>query len=382
MLAASNGLPPARSPISRGPKTLRRQRTLDQARRACELSGSTVSAYLHTLATVHAERGELADAHRFLIQAVQAREFDELVSHDFYVIGRRAVEKTVEVDGITRKYLVYVPKGTDGPFPLVLAFHGGGGKPIQMERYGRFNGLAEKEKFVVAYPEAVDGNWNDGRGVQFIRSQRENIDDVKFVRMVIEDIGRQCQLDRSRVFATGISNGAFISHRLAAEASDVITAVAPVVGGMAPSIAKNFSPKHPVSLFVIQGDSDPLVPIDGGYVGFRGSRRRGELVPTKDAVAKYLQANGITVAPSVKKLDDTDPDDGTTTEVTTYPAGRGGARVQLYVVKNGGHTWPGRSAYLPEQLIGKTSQDFDASDAIWVFFKSSPPRKIAESSVR
>lgn len=289
-----------------------------------------------------------------------------------------SVEKTITVDGLTRKYLVYVPKGADGPFPLVLAFHGGGGKPIQMERYGRFNALAQKEKFVVAYPEAVDGNWNDGRGVQFIRAQRENIDDVKFVRAVIRDIGKQCQLDTSRVFATGISNGAFISHRLAAEASDVIAAVAPVVGGMAPSIAKSFAPKYPVSLFVIQGDADPLVPIHGGYVGFRGGRKRGELVPTKDAIAKYLQANGITGKPNVSMLDDTDPQDETTTEATTHPAGRDGARVQVYIVKNGGHTWPGRRAYLPEQLIGKTSQDFDASQAIWEFFKSCPPRKLTE----
>lgn len=296
--------------------------------------------------------------------------------------SRGAVEKTIEVDGLTRKYLVYVPNGADGPLPLVLAFHGGSGKPIQMERYGRFNGLAEKEKFVVAYPEAVDGNWNDGRGVPFIRAQREDIDDVKFVRMVIDDIGRQCQLDNSRVFATGISNGAFISHRLAAQASDVITAAAPVVGGMAPSIAESFAPKHPISLLVIQGDVDPLVPINGGYVGFRGGRRRGELVPTKVAVAKYLKANGITGEPSVKTLDDADPNDGTTTEATTYPAGRGGAKVQLYVVKNGGHTWPGRRPYLPEQLIGKTSQDFDASQVIWEFFKSCPPRKTAESPSR
>jgi len=289
-----------------------------------------------------------------------------------------SVEKTITVDGLTRKYLVYLPKGADGPIPLVLAFHGGGGKPIQMERYGRFNALAQKEKFVVAYPEAVDGNWNDGRGVQFIRAQRENIDDVKFVRTVIRDIGKQRQLDTSRVFATGISNGAFISHRLAAEASDVIAAVAPVVGGMAPSIDKNFAPEYPVSLFVIQGDADPLVPIDGGYVGFRGGRKRGELVPTKDAIAKYLQANGITGKPNVKTLDDTDPQDETTTEVTTYPAGRDGARLQFYIVKNGGHTWPGRRPYLPEQLIGKTSQDFDASQAIWEFFKSCPPRKLTE----
>ena len=93
-----------------------------------------------------------------------------------------AVEHAVTVDGITRKYLVFTPKGFDKPLPVVLALHGGGGNSQQMERYTKFNNLAAKEGFLVVYPEAVDGNWNDGRGIEGVRAQQENIDDVKFVR--------------------------------------------------------------------------------------------------------------------------------------------------------------------------------------------------------
>ena len=171
-----------------------------------------------------------------------------------------AVEHSVTVDGISRKYLVFAPKGFDKPLPVVLAFHGGGGNARQMERYTRFNDLAAKEGFLVVYPEAVDGNWNDGRGIAGVRAQQENIDDVKFVRLIVDRISKEHKIDRSRVFSTGISNGAFMSHRLATEASDLIAAIAPVVGGMAPAMAKKFHPAHPVSILIIQGDADPLGP--------------------------------------------------------------------------------------------------------------------------
>ncbi len=153
-----------------------------------------------------------------------------------------AVEHSVTVDGISRKYLVFVSKGFEKPLPVVLAFHGGGSNARQMERYTRFNDLATKEGFLVVYPEAVDGNWNDGRGIAGVRSQQENIDDVKFVRLIVDRLSKVYKIDRSRVFCTGISNGAFMSHRLATEASDLITSIAPVVGGMAPSMAKQFHP--------------------------------------------------------------------------------------------------------------------------------------------
>src|SRR5208337_2799697 len=214
-----------------------------------------------------------------------------------------AVEHTVTIDGITRKYLGFAPRGLDKPLPVVLALHGGGSNARQMERYTRFNDLAAKEGFLVVYPEAVEGNWNDGRGIAGVRAQQENIDDVKFVRHIVDRISKEHKIDRSRVFCTGISNGAFMSHRLAAEASDLITAIAPVVGGMAPSTAKQFHPAYPVSILIIQGDADPLVPIRGGIVGFLRGKKRGQVIPTEETISLYLRRNGNQGDPTVTTLD-------------------------------------------------------------------------------
>jgi len=243
-----------------------------------------------------------------------------------------------------------------------------------LQRYTRFNDLAAKEGFLVVYPEAVDGNWNDGRGIEGVRAQQENIDDVKFVRTILDCMSKEHKIDRSRVFCTGISNGAFMSHRLATEASDVITAIAPVVGGMAPAMAKKFHPDQPVSILIIQGDADPLVPIRGGMVGFPRGRKRGQVIPTEETISLYLRRNGNQGDPTVTTLD-RDEKDGTSVEIRRYPDGPGGVRTQVYIVRNGGHTWAGRPLYLPEMLIGKASQEFSATEVIWEFFKSYPPRQ-------
>jgi polyhydroxybutyrate depolymerase len=284
-----------------------------------------------------------------------------------------AVEQSVTVDGISRNYLVFAPKRFDKPLPMVLALHGGGSNARQMERYTRFNDLAAKEGCLVVYPEAVDGNWNDGRGIEGVRAQQENIDDVKFVRLIVDRISKEYKIDRSRVFCTGISNGAFMSHRLATEASDLIAAIAPVAGGMAPAMATKFQPAHPVSILIIQGDADPLVPIRGGTVGFRRGRKRGHVIPTEETISLYVRRNGNQVEPTVTTLD-RDEKDGTSVEIRKYPDGPGGVKTQAYLVKNGGHTWAGRPLYLPEMLTGKASQEFSATEVIWEFFKSCPPR--------
>ncbi|NQV26238.1 MAG: prolyl oligopeptidase family serine peptidase [Rhodopirellula sp.] len=292
---------------------------------------------------------------------------------------KRGEEQSLVVDGRTRNFLVYAPKRqSKSPLPLVFVLHGGGsGTSRQLERFTKFNDVAEREGFITCYPDGYEGNWNDGRGVSFIKAHSENVDDVKFFRAMIDDVSKGLNVDRSRVFATGISNGAFMSHRLAAEASDVFAAVAPIVGGMALPIGKNFKPKYPVSLFVIQGEADPLVPYAGGEVGYKFSRKRGQFLPTTTTIQKYLDRNGIRDTPESKLLPDKDPDDGTITEAKTWPIGEGGSRVQFYSIRNGGHTWPGRPLYAPERLIGKVSHDFDACEEIWKFFKSCPPRELS-----
>lgn len=285
------------------------------------------------------------------------------------------VERTLKVDGLARTYYLFVPDEKAGALPVVIVLHGGGGTPRQMARYTRFSELAAKEKFAVLYPAAVDGNWNDGRGVPLVRAQRDNIDDVKFLRQMLDDAAGQASLDRTRVFVTGMSNGGFMANRLAAEAADIIAAVAPVCGGMAPSIAERFQPQFPISALIVQGDADPLVPVDGGDVVVAMGRSRGETIPTTEVVARYVARNGNPGQPT-ETLRDVDPDDGIAVEMLRYADGPGGVKTWLYLVEGGGHTWPGRPGYLPEAVIGKASQDFSATDEIWAFFKSCPPRAL------
>jgi polyhydroxybutyrate depolymerase len=148
---------------------------------------------------------------------------------------------------------------------------------------------------------------------------------------------------------------------------------------MAPAMAKKFHPAYPVSILIIQGDADPLVPIRGGMVGFPRGRKRGQVVPTEETISLYVRRNGNQGEPTVTTVD-RDEKDGTSVEVRKYSDGPGGLKTQVYLVKNGGHTWAGRPLYLPELLIGKASQEFSATDVISEFFKSCPLRQARSGS--
>ncbi len=288
-------------------------------------------------------------------------------------------EHRLVVDGRERTYIVQAPKEPRGPLPVVFFFHGGGGRGANMANVG-FREMVAKEQFLAVYPDGWRGNWNDGRNAPRIISHREGVDDVKFVRAIVDDLATRYEIDRSRIFAAGVSNGGIFCHYLAAKAADMFAGIAPVIGGLAEPVAATFKPSHPISLLVIQGDEDPLVPINGGPIA--GSDRGGRVIHTEEMLKKYLAHNGITGPPQVEQLPDRDPNDGTTTEVWRWPPGRDGVRVEYYLVKGGRHTMPGRSrgGALRELFAGKTSQDFDALEVIWNFFKSCPPRARAPST--
>ena len=283
-------------------------------------------------------------------------------------------EQRLTVDGRERTFIVQRPKATKGKLPVVFVFHGGGGRGANMAAAG-FQDLVAKEQFLAVYPDGWRGNWNDGRNAARIVSQQEGVDDVKFVRAIVDDLATRHEIDRSRIFATGASNGGIFCHYLAARAADLFAGIAPVIGGLAEPVAATFNPRHPISLLVIQGDADPLVPIDGGPIA--GSDCGGRVIATEEMLKKYLVHNGITASPQAEQLPDLDHHDGTTTEVRRWPPGRDGVRVEYYLVKGGGHTMPGRGGggRWRETLVGKTSRDFDGLEVIWNFFQSCPPRR-------
>jgi polyhydroxybutyrate depolymerase len=279
------------------------------------------------------------------------------------------------VDGRERSYIVQAPKQHESPLPVVFFFHGGGGRGENMAKTG-FREMVASEGFIAVYPTGWNNNWNDGRNAARIRSQQEDVDDVKFIRAVVDDIAARQRIDRSRIFATGVSNGGIFCHYLAANAADLFAAIAPVIGGLAEPVAPSFKPSHPISLMVIQGDSDPLVPIDGGPIA--RSDRGGRIISTEAMLKLYLSHNGIMDLPTEELLPDTDPDDGCRTLVRRYPPGVGGVKVEYWRIQGGGHTLPGSrriASTEKEAHVGKTSRDHDGLEVIWRFFKSCPARE-------
>src|SRR5688572_16861034 len=157
--------------------------------------------------------------------------------------------------GRMRQYVLYVPAASNGS--LVLAFHGGGQVAAQMQQTTGLDALADREHFVVAYPEAVQRSWNDGGN--YSDAERQAVDDVDFAKAVVADVARTHAIDRTRVFATGLSNGGVFTHRLACEAADTFAAIAPVIATIATGVAASCRPSAPVGVVSIVGIADPSV---------------------------------------------------------------------------------------------------------------------------
>jgi len=276
------------------------------------------------------------------------------------------------VGGRTRDFHLFVPSGYDGhtPLPLVLVLHGGRGTAEQIENHTGFSSLAEKERFLVAYPQGIDNQWNDGRQVKSIKPQQLDIDDVGFISALLEAIGNKYRVDQDRIFATGISNGGFMSQRLACALSDRLAAVASVAATMPAPLLNECRPAFKVSVLIMNGTDDPLVPYQGGPVHL-GPIVRGRASSTDETINFWVMFNGCRKYFSTEV--DNDPSDSTNIQEDFYRGlDKPGVEVRLYQIVGGGHTWPGASQYLPKLIIGRISREINATEAIWEFFKGHP----------
>lgn len=275
--------------------------------------------------------------------------------------------------GRERTYRLYAPPAPAPGVarPLVLVLHGGGGTGAAMERLtlGRFNRLADRDGAVVAYPDGVDRHWNDGRGVAAYAAHAQNVDDVGFLAALVDHLVRTAAADPRRVYVAGISNGGLMAFRFAREASDRVAAIAPVAISMAVSAVPLRDPARPVSVLMIAGTDDPLVPWRGGTLGVPGPREAGRVLSVPESVRYWTGVNSCPPVPDVAMEPDRDPNDGTRVRRETYAPCREGTEVVLYAVEGGGHTWPGGPQYLPARLVGRTSRDIDATAVIWEFFR-------------
>jgi polyhydroxybutyrate depolymerase len=278
-------------------------------------------------------------------------------------------QKTVNltVDGNARSFIVYLPTGYNnaGKMPLIFAIHGGSGTPEGMINIANFKTIADKDKVVLVYPAGIQKNWNDGRPTT---PNQLGIDDVSFFNQMCDYMINNYSVDGTKIYATGISNGGFMSSRLGCELSNRIAAIAVDAATIeATTIAPNCNPGRPVPAIYIHGTSDPLVPFTGGQMT-AGGTAGGTVLSHFQAIDKWVNINGCNSTPTITDVPDI-ASDGTTIKQRVYSGGINGSEVVSYVVLNGGHTWPQGYQYLNEAIIGKTSQDMNACEVIWAFFK-------------
>ncbi len=283
------------------------------------------------------------------------------ISHNNRLANQR---HTILHQGMQRHFLIHLPSGLkqrNGP-PAVIVLHGGGGTPEAVARLTGFNRLADKEGFIVVYPEAINRHWNDGRGVKEFRAHREEIDDVGFISSLIDTLIDRFGVDARRVYAAGISNGGMMCQRLGCEIPHRLAGIATVAAAMPENVAAGADSGAPVSILMINGTADPVMPFEGGAVGLR--QARGRVLSVEQTVAFWVKWNRCAGAPLVTWL--TDPDDSLPVKMTVYQ-NDDGVRVVLYTVLGGGHTWPGGRTR--PAIFGKNTDAINATRLIWEFFQ-------------
>jgi polyhydroxybutyrate depolymerase len=274
-------------------------------------------------------------------------------------------------DGLTRTYHVHLPPGhrPDRPVPLVLALHGRGGSGLHLDALTNNQLTTETDRrgWVIVFPEGIDHGWNDGRDPETAALHLPEVDDVGFLRTLIERLRSDFGVDDKRVYATGMSNGGFMSLRLAIDLSDRIAAVGAVAACLGVGHQKR-EPLAPVGVLIMNGTEDPLVPYEGGHVEVF-NQDRGAVLSTDDTIRWWVAKMACRSEPDWRAIPDRATWDGTRTEVETFSGCRSGVEVVLYRIEGGGHTWPGGKQYLPVRWVGRAARDFEAALEIFDFFE-------------
>ncbi len=272
---------------------------------------------------------------------------------------------SITVDGNIRNFIIYLPTGANnaGKMPMIFSIHGGGGTPEGMIALADFKKIAERDKVIIVYPEGIQKNWNDGRPTP---PNQLGINDVNFFNQMCDYMVANHSVENTKIYATGISNGGFMSSRLACELGNRIAAIAVDAATMEQTtVATNCNPNRTIPAIYIHGTHDLLVPLTGGVMTAGAG---GTILSHAQVIDKWVTLNSCNATPIVTDLPDIAAD-GTTIKERRYTGGRNGSEVVSYVILNGGHTWPQGLQYLSELLIGKTSQDMNACEVIWQFFK-------------
>jgi polyhydroxybutyrate depolymerase len=272
----------------------------------------------------------------------------------FYVRNRN--NGSIVSSDVKREYLLYVPMSYDPtrPTPLVISMHGGGGWPVQQRNISGWNRLADRHGFIVVYPSGLDVGGM--RGWRAIHPGAGLTKDVRFISDLIDDLEKAYNIDPTRIYANGLSNGGGMAFVLSCTLSDRIAAVGMVAS--AQFLPWNWcTDPRPVPMISFHGTADSAAPYEGGTSWVAPD----PVANVSEWTANWARRNGCGPEP----IESAVAADVTRRE---YTGCAGDATVVLYTIHRGGHTWPGGEP-LPEWFLGRTSRSVDATRQMWEFFQ-------------
>lgn len=281
----------------------------------------------------------------------------DFTSHEYLLVGTRI-----------REYALHVPVDIDpeNPVPLVVALHQFTDSGARMRALTGFDTIAEREGFIVAYPDGLLASWNsdaDGvtGGVKFV-------DDERFILRLVKRLQERYNIDPNRIYLTGASNGAMMTQLMGCRHSDVFAAIAPVMGLLEKINADACKPDTPISVLLVHGTKDPIVPYEGGL---QQGPRSPYYLSAENNLALWAAHGDCSGDPITTRVP---PVEGETGEIllTKYSTCEPGIEVALCTVVGGGHTWPGSQNNVDPVIVGPTSYALNASEFIWEFFKNHP----------
>ena len=279
----------------------------------------------------------------------------------------------LQFGGRSREYIIHVPAGTSGALPLLLAFHGGGGEAEGFQKYAGLDAVSDREKFLVVYPYGSGVfprrllTWNAGECCSY--AMKNGIDDVGFVVAVIDDVIRRTAVDTKRVYATGHSNGAMMSYRLAAERADRIAAIVAVSGAYN---LEKFAPSHPVAVLDVHSLDDPRAVYNGGMgPTFPGTQEKSSHRAVMTGIHRWTVNNkckGDSTVAETRTGKTGSNNSGQTATLLNWKGCPAGGEVAHWKLTGVGHGWPGdEGAARRERIIGPQTTLVIAAEEVWKF---------------
>ncbi len=240
------------------------------------------------------------------------------------------------------------------PAPTVIVLHGATITAALTARSSGFAEAAAARGFAAVFPQGINRQWNDGREDGHISS----VDDVGFLRQLTHELVRRGIADRDHIFLAGISNGGMMTFRMLCEASELFAGAATVIANMPAGIGERCHVRKPLPIVMFNGTADPLVPYEGGNVGFVGQRGR---VWGAERTAEFMaRVNGCT-AMQARPLPINTSAEPVNVERLDWSPCRTGHPVTLYRLEGAGHQVPGRPQFLP-RLLGPGSLQINAAE--------------------